>query len=269
MIFKGSEPLGTQLEVYDAEAQAAYRGLLNAIQTLTVLSADDVHICLDNLAVAARLCSPSAGSSQARFKAFHTLCSLWAQRQRAIWMSPGKVYVWWCPGHVGIPGNEKADTQAKEACKQIPDPHPQASLAHLNRKAKAFAFRTFAERWPSLCPQQYADLGIAPHPKPPELRLPRHLLGRLYAARSHHGDFAAYHERLGHHDALLNCSCGRPKTPVHFYFCKRGRKATPRHLRRPMATASINFLLGTAKGVSLLCQWMEATNFFTDICPMY
>ncbi|OHW94806.1 reverse transcriptase protein [Colletotrichum incanum] len=145
----------------------------------------------------------------------------------------------------------------------------EPTLAHLKRESRAADLQAFARRWPSICPRQYADLGISPHPKLPELRLPRHLLGRLYAARSHHGDFAAYHERFAHQDALLHCSCGRRKTPVHFYFCKRGRKATPRHLRRRMAKASIDFLLGSTQGASLLCEWMEATNFFSEICPTH
>ncbi|KAK2737782.1 reverse transcriptase protein [Colletotrichum kahawae] len=54
---------------------------------------------------------------------------------------------------------------------------------------------------------------------------------------------------------------------VHFYFCKHGRRATPCHLRQKMAKVSVDFLLGIAKGASLLCEWMEATNFFTEIFP--
>ena len=198
-VLRGCEPLGSPVEVYDAEAQA-------------------------------------------RFKVFQMVSSSWERREQESWTLSGKVYVWWCPGHGGIPGNEEADAQAKGACRQVPEVQPQASLAHIKRKAKAFAFQTFAGRWPSLCPRQYADLEIVPHPKPPELRLPRHLLGKLYEARSQHGDFAAYHERFDHQDALLNCSCGRPKSPVHFYFCKRGRKATPHYLRPKMARTSIDFL---------------------------
>ncbi|CCF35795.1 reverse transcriptase [Colletotrichum higginsianum] len=268
-IFRGSEPLGHQTEVFDAEAQAAFRGLLEAMRSPTARMADNVHICLDNLAVTARLVTRSPGSSQARFRAFSELSVSWAQRGRTSWTRPGRVYIWWCPGHTGIAGNEEADALAKEACRQIPESQPQPTLAHLKRESRAADLQAFARRWPSICPRQYADLGISPHPKPPELRLPRHLLGRLYAARSHHGDFAAYHERFAHQDALLHCSCGRRKTPVHFYFCKRGRKATPRHLRRRMAKASIDFLLGTTQGASLLCEWMEATNFFSEICPSH
>ncbi|KAK1837584.1 reverse transcriptase, partial [Colletotrichum chrysophilum] len=156
-----------------------------------------------------------------------------------------------------------------EACKQVPESQQYPTLAHLKRQSKALAFQTFADRWPSLCPRQYADLGTVPRPKPPELCLPRHLLGRLYMATSHHGDFTVCHETFGHQDALLYCGRGKPKTPVRSYFCKRGRKATPRHLRQKMSKASVDFLLGTAKGASLLCECMEATNFFTEICPTH
>ncbi|TIC95781.1 putative RNA-directed DNA polymerase from transposon BS [Colletotrichum higginsianum] len=69
-IFRGSEPLGHQTEVFDAEAQAAFRGLLEAMRSPTARMADNVHICLDNLAVTARLVTRSPGSSQARFRAF-------------------------------------------------------------------------------------------------------------------------------------------------------------------------------------------------------
>nr|XP_036574235.1 reverse transcriptase domain protein [Colletotrichum truncatum]XP_036588814.1 reverse transcriptase domain protein [Colletotrichum truncatum]KAF6780632.1 reverse transcriptase domain protein [Colletotrichum truncatum]KAF6800456.1 reverse transcriptase domain protein [Colletotrichum truncatum] len=66
-----------------------------------------------------------------------------------------------------IPGNEEADALAKAACKQIPDSLPQPTLAHLKRQSKAVALQAFTRIWPSLCPRQYADLGIVPHPKPP------------------------------------------------------------------------------------------------------
>ena len=64
--------------------------------------------------------------------------------------------------------------------------------------------------------------------RPPELKLPRFALGKLYACRTEHGDFEAYHERLGHADAELRCCCGRPKSPEHFFYCRLGKRAAPR-----------------------------------------
>ena len=57
--------------------------------------------------------------------------------------------------------------------------------------------------------------------KSPELSLPQRLLHRLLAARTGHGDFAAYHRRLKHVDANLECVCGRETTPTHFISCRR------------------------------------------------
>ncbi|KAK1837352.1 endonuclease reverse transcriptase, partial [Colletotrichum chrysophilum] len=68
-IFRGSEPLGSQTEFFDAEAQSALQGLLTAIKSPTARMADNVHVCLDNLAVATRIVCQGAGSSQARFAA--------------------------------------------------------------------------------------------------------------------------------------------------------------------------------------------------------
>ena len=60
--------------------------------------------------------------------------------------------------------------------------------------------------------------------KPPELSLPRQLLHKLLAARIGHGDFAAYHRRLKHGDANLECVCGRETTPTHFISCRQHTK---------------------------------------------
>ena len=62
--------------------------------------------------------------------------------------------------------------------------------------------------------------------KPPELALPRRLLHKQPAARTGHGDFAAYHRRLNHKDATLECVCGQETTPTHFIPCRRHANQT-------------------------------------------
>lgn len=120
--------------------------------------------------------------------------------------------------------------------------------------------------WQAVAPQPYQDLWIISSPRcPNELHLPRHLLGRILAARTGNGDFADYHKRFNHEDAHLHCRCGAKKSPVHFFFCRIVKRRLPRPLGPPSET--IPFLLGTPKGAAMLVAWLSQTRFFDDICP--
>ena len=55
------------------------------------------------------------------------------------------------------------------------------------------------------------------------LTLQRQVLGRILASRTLHGDFADYHERFRHANAENRCSCGKRKSPLHFFFCRKGK----------------------------------------------
>ena len=100
--------------------------------------------------------------------------------------------------------------------------------------------------------------------RPEELWLKRPLLGRLLAARTGHGDFADYHERFNHEDAYLLCGCGSRKSPLHFFFCYKGKRRASHPLGPPARAVP---LLGTAKGAKELASWLADTKFFEDICP--
>lgn len=63
-IFRGNEPLGSQVEAYDTEVQATSRGLEQTLSLPTARMADNIHVRLDNLAVAVQLGSRSTRSSQ-------------------------------------------------------------------------------------------------------------------------------------------------------------------------------------------------------------
>jgi hypothetical protein len=267
-ILRGSFSLGCSREVFDAEAEAALAGAKAAIDSPASCTATDLWIFLDNLEVAARLLGPSTGSSQSVFYSFCELAYHWPLRDRLPSTRPGVVRVRWVPGHTQVPGNDAADLAAKEGA-ALPLSLPlELSLAALKRQAKAKGPKAVHTLWQTVAPQLYRDLGITTSPLPPhELKANRHLLGRVIAVRTGHGDFAAYHERFNHTDAHLLCSCGAQKAPLHFFFCRLAKRRAP----RPPGAPSIVLptLLGTPKGVVKLGAWLAKTRFFEDICPRH
>ena len=104
------------------------------------------------------------------------------------------------------------------AGKDTETPRSHASLARLARQRRQDLVE---EWWSQNAPDAYRALGLMMRRrKPPELRLPRKLLHKLLAARTGHGDFAAYHRRFNHPDANLLCHCGQEKSPIHFLRCR-------------------------------------------------
>jgi ribonuclease HI len=259
-----SKSLGPHAEVFDAEAAGALEGARSALTSPGAKLATDLWVFLDNLEVAYRLLSPFAGSSQQVFTDFQEVARQWPLRQRLPHTLPGALRVRWVPGHVGVPGNEAADQAAKEGAALPPPPRAICTLASLKRLAKAKANNSLTQLWLTTAPQSYRDLGIQYVHDITELGLKRGALGRILASRTYHGDFAAYHDRFHHHDATLSCSCGRLKSPLHFFFCK---KSNANQLGPKAPTADkIVYLLGTTKGATALADWITSSRFFIDTC---
>ncbi|KAG6979879.1 hypothetical protein FocnCong_v010449 [Fusarium oxysporum f. sp. conglutinans] len=251
-ICDGSGRLGSA-EVIDAEATGALEGLKAALN-LPGSAARDIVVCLDILAAATCLRGTPSDSSQAVFVDFQALAE-----------SHGATQVRWIPGHTDIPGNEQADKLAKAAF-SLPEPEgAQPTLAYLRKVARQKPKEAFKTWWTTSVPEQYKRLNLKATIRcPPELSLPR--AAHLLAARSLHGDFAAYHERFNHNDARVTCSCGRRKAPDHVFYCRK----VPRRCRIrlvPSPTAAVNLAIG--RNFDKYIKLTKSSAFFERICTRY
>ena len=96
------------------------------------------------------------------------------------------------------------------------------------------------------------------------VELSRTTLHRLLAARSGHGDFADYHERFEHEDAVLECSCGKRKAPEHFLLCDKVRARDRPRLAGSCRDKIRTLLAGPPKKFA---NFIEKIDFYGKICP--
>ena len=269
-LFSHHFPLGCKAEVYDAEIAAAVHGAINATQSPATHMAENIHVVLDNLA-AVRSLQPNRLSELSPGPTAQMAAArrIWARRTRAPHIPEGEVKVWWTPGHAGLEGNKKADRLAKLGATLNPSRPLPPTISYLRRERRELFVRDSCKWWKENAPSTYQDLAVQWQDKPKELELARPLLGKLVQHRTGHGDFSQYHRRWNHADAELSCSCGREKTPVHFFFCKRVRRRTPPNpwLRKAGVQGTVDWVLGTAEGASRWAEVMCETSFFHDICP--
>ena len=270
LIAQGSLPLGPTAEAYDAEIIAALEGLRAALANPMARHATDLTVCLDNEEAAMRLQAgaPTATSFKA-ITTFRAIATTWRTRDRNLLVraEPGSVNVRWCPGHQGLRGNELADKLAGAAC-QLPTSRSIMSVARAKSSLKAHFKNAFQTYWAQNAPDRYQALGLsASIGPPPELSLPRRLLGYLLAARSGHGDFALYHLRFNHNDAWLKCRCGLDKSPEHFVYCRLvAPSARFRALGSNTPRQAMQWALSTPKGATAFSSWCNRTAFYHNIC---
>ncbi|POS85318.1 hypothetical protein EPUL_003041, partial [Erysiphe pulchra] len=182
-------------EVFDAEfygATVAFHAALSARQ-----KGAKIFILLSNQAVLRALKTGKSSSSLSPTRTFYEV----AKRANAE--------VRWVPGHSNIMGNVEADAQARAALRMLPERNISPSymtLAYLRRLMHQRQQILLDDWWSRVCQSHYQDLDLQMRlNKPPELSLPRRLLRHLIAARTGHGDFAAYHYRFKYSDAIFEC----------------------------------------------------------------
>ncbi|CBF79097.1 hypothetical protein AN7094.2 [Aspergillus nidulans FGSC A4] len=178
--------------------------------------------------------------------------------------------VCWIPGHSGIAGNKLADKLAKLGS-SIYSPDIPPSPAYLQQEAKQWLCTETYTAYANKAPETYKALNIRPHTKESrsrEHKLPWWVLGRLVAACTGHRDFTAYHQYFDYTDYLESCTCGKAKTPVHFFFCPYTRKCWKDRWRciKDGPSKTIDWLLSTAAGAEEFSRIVQESSFFKDIC---
>lgn len=263
-------PLSPKLSIFDAEVTAAAIAIEEALNLPTARFSNDLWILLDNQDVARLLLQKPTRSSQIKFIHFAEKASTWPNRLRLAHTLPGKVRVHWVPSHTGILGNIQADRGAKEA-RDIAYPasdHTPLSLDSARARNKELLSKETEDYWLQNAPLSYRTLNINKFECcPKELSLPRSLSAHIYAARSGHGDFAAYHERFNHKEALTTCSCGALKAPRHALYCTIPEERLPK-VPRALGNAT-EYFFGTTRGAIEFTKWLKSTKFFIEVCPKF
>lgn len=267
-IATGRGSLHSLSHVFDAEAIGACRALQHAAQIAR--PTDAVHMCIDSTSVIWCLRGTASNSSQ------------WAFLQcQEIMDTMPNVEVRWAPGHTDIEGNEAADNLADAEAKEPSTPfglaaQPTVSGIRTIRKAQlAIARAAWWNSAKSKLSNWYTQwkLPYQPTRPPQELELTRPTLARLLAIRTSHGDFAWYHRKFHHDNATLECSCGRPKTPLHIALCRKTTTANvfrrwPRRPPAPPRTPSeaIKYLKKLWEEPEDFAALLEVTGFYSTIC---
>jgi hypothetical protein len=179
-----------------------------------------------------------------------------------------KVQVDWSPGHLDIPGNEKADMLANTAARTRPR-HTHRTLIHAKSRTKIQA----REAWSRYASHSRfsaegfrpAD-GFAPKWKPHKhfKDTPREIYGRMIQCRTGHAFLGEYYRRFNILVDDTYCPCGEPsQTRKHvLYDCPQYEEH--RHLLNIKdKLPAIEVLLGSEEGLEALAAFLEASGAFT------
>lgn len=129
-----------------------------------------------------------------------------------------KLVLKWCPGHSGVPGNEEADTRAKEAVKANPEPETwMPTVARVKALAKERRKQIVRKWWEETAPANYKWLGLGPYPDTQGLT--RKQMSLLMAHRTRHGNFASYYKKFKIERQDPECRCGATLEPRHLTVC--------------------------------------------------
>ncbi|KAL5612296.1 uncharacterized protein BROUX77_002452 [Berkeleyomyces rouxiae] len=256
VLLSGNRPVPFRAEVHDAEVLAIAEAI-TAVDLRDKPRCRKVWICSDNMAAVSRLTSRDVkpGTSEEHLRRAQTICADWlrpdANHPRPRPWPDGAIEVEaiWVPGHSDVVGNELADRQARWGA-DIITTRTGMSLSWARSEFRARVTTAFRAWW------EAEGRNSRPHLRRP-VQAPkkawtslldetdRNLARAVLTALSGHGDFAAYHRRFEHEDAVLSCPlCGADTSPEHIWVCH--------HNPQRVSSSFFQKLIGTKRGACWL-----------------
>jgi ribonuclease HI len=260
--------LGGHAEVFDAEMAALAKAASIASNIITDSpNIDKLNFFSDSAAAVRAIVDPKPGSAQYFTLSFHNHIRPLLETHPNL-----TVTVSWCPSHCDIPGNERADTLAKEATTlgcQIPF---STTRSNAKRRSKGSINKTWQRDWrnspktgrfaianriePSLNPTKHFQ----------HLKSKREVFGRVLQCRTGHaytGEFRQTFIPLSPDPTSCPCDNETLETRTHILIdCPRYEphrkilKKASRHLSLPV-------LLGTNKGIMALAKFIHKSGAFS------
>ena len=260
--------LGGHAEVFDAEMAAlAKAARIAANLTTDFPNINKIHFFSDSAAAVRAIMDPKPGSAQFFSLSFHNHIRPLLETQPDLCIT-----VSWCPSHCGIPGNERADSLAKEATSlgcQIPF---STTRSNAKRRSKSAITKIWQKEWrntpmtgryaianriePSLNPTKHFQL----------LKDKREIFGRVIQCRTGHaytGEFRQFFLPLSPDPTSCPCDNETLETRSHILIdCPRYDEHR-RILVKASRHLSIPVLLGTVKGITALAKFIQKSGAFS------
>jgi ribonuclease HI len=243
--------------------------------------AQAVTIAMDNQAAIRALAKPGRKPGQHLIVTFHRLLN------RLLSKSPRlSVRLTWIPGHANIPGNEKADENAREAAvgeSSPPNKLPSAlrkALPHSLSAAKSHQNLLLHEEWHRLWKSSPRWTRLQQIDKSTPFRqthrcvntLSRRNSSLIVQFRTQKVALNSFLHKIGQHDNGLCETCHTPEDVNHFFFfCSRfthQRELLKSSLGRH--SNSLHYLLSSPKGIKHALTFIHNTRRFPayhDVVP--
>ena len=260
--------LGGHAEVFDAEMAALAKAARIGTNLITDFpNISKILLFSDSTAAVRAIMDPKPGSAQYFTLSFHNLIRPLLESYPNLCIT-----VSWCPSHCGIPGNERADSLAKEATSlgcQIPF---STTRSNAKRRSKSAIVKLWQKEWrstpktgryaianriqPSLNPTKHFQL----------LKDQREIFGRVLQCRTGHaytGEFRQFFLPLSPDPTSCPCDNETLETRTHILVdCPRYDEHRG-ILEKASKHLSIPVLLGTTKGITALAKFIQKSGAFS------